>query len=183
MNEKLVFWCKKWVRWVIVRIIVRKITRMDKPNWKIDGKPAGPNSETVQLHWENATFFNLEYNGVVFHGEILSNRMEEGKLSVKLNHRVFEISKDGPLDELIASLGLDKPKIRRLKQLKSPMPGRVVGISVETGQEVQPGDALITLEAMKMENVLKAEGMGVVKSISVTVQDVLEKGALMIEFE
>lgn len=181
--KSLFFTVKKWVRWAIVRIIVRKITRMDKPKWKIDGKPAGANSEAVQLTWENATFFSLEYNGRQFHGEVLSNQLEEGKLSVKLNHRVFEISKEGPLDELIASLGLDKPKVRRLKQLKAPMPGRVVGISVETGQEVNPGDALITLEAMKMENVLKAEGTGVVKNIAVNVQDVLEKGAMMIEFE
>lgn len=156
---------------------------METAQWKIDGVSVGPNSESVRLTWENATFFSLEYNSRSFHGEVLSNRMEEGKLTIKLNHRVFEISKGGPLDELIASLGLDKPKVRKLKQLKAPMPGRVVGIAVQPGSAVNPGDPLLTLEAMKMENVLKAEGIGVVKSISVEVQQVVDKGVLLIEFE
>lgn len=138
--------------------------------------------DAVKLHWENATFFSLEHNGRTFHGEVLANRMEEGLLTLKLNHRVFDIRKDGPLDELIASMGLDKPKVRKLKQLKAPMPGRVVGIAVAVGSEVNPGDPLLTLEAMKMENVLKAEGIGVVKSIVVAVNQVVDKGSLLIEF-
>lgn len=150
--------------------------------WRIDGKSVGISGESVRLNWENQTFFTLEHNGHVFHGEVLANRMEEGLLTVKLNHRVFEIRKDGPLDELIASMGLDKPKVRKLKQLKAPMPGRVVGIAVAVDQEVNPGDPLLTLEAMKMENVLKAEGTGVVKAIRIAANDVVDKGALLIEF-
>lgn len=156
---------------------------METAQWKIDGVSLGPNSEAVALKWENATFFSLEFNGTLFHGEVIENRMEEGKLVIKLNHRVFEISKDGPLDALIASLGLDKPKVRKLKQLKAPMPGRVVGVAVSVGSEVQPGDPLLTLEAMKMENVLKAEGTGTVKAIAVEPQQVVEKGEVLIEFE
>jgi biotin carboxyl carrier protein len=78
---------------------------------------------------------------------------------------------------------MDKPKVRKLKQLKAPMPGRLVSITIQVGQEVQPGDALLTLEAMKMENVLKAEGTGVVKRLAVNAGDVIEKGGLLIEFE
>ena len=113
----------------------------------------------------------------------MENRQEEGLLTLKLNHRVFQVHKSGPLDALIAQLGMDKPKVRKLKQLKAPMPGRLVSIAIEVGQEVQPGDALLTLEAMKMENVLKAEGIGVVKRLAVNAGDVVEKGGLLIEFE
>lgn len=150
--------------------------------WKIDGKSVAINGDSVRLNWENQTFFTLEHNGHVFHGEVVANRMEEGLLTVKLNHRIFDIRKEGPLDELIASMGLDKPKVRKLKQLKAPMPGRVVGIAVSEGVEVNPGDPLLTLEAMKMENVLKAEGTGTVKAIRIAAQDVVDKGALLIEF-
>ena len=156
---------------------------METAKWKIDGVAAATSGDAVQLKWENATFFSLEYDGQLFHGEVMSNRMEAGMLTVKLNHRVFEIRKDGPLDELIASMGLDKPKVRKLKQLKAPMPGRVVGIAVTVGTEVNPGDALLTLEAMKMENVLKAEGTGVVKAIHIAAQQVVDKGSLLIEFD
>jgi biotin carboxyl carrier protein len=156
---------------------------MELTKWKMDGTAMTTSGDAVRLQWENATFFSLEHNGHTFHGEVIANRMEEGLLTIKLNHRVFEIRKDGPLDELIASLGLDKPKVRKLKQLKAPMPGRVVSVAVQIGAEVNPGDALLTLEAMKMENVLKAEGTGIVKNISIAPNDVVDKGALLIEFE
>ncbi|MEN9422293.1 MAG: hypothetical protein RLZZ107_1774 [Bacteroidota bacterium] len=51
------------------------------------------------------------------------------------------------------------------------------------GQEVQPGYALLSLEAMKMENVLKAEGIGVVSAIQIQEGDVVDKGGLLISFE
>ncbi|ASS47249.1 MAG: hypothetical protein A3D31_15500 [Candidatus Fluviicola riflensis] len=156
---------------------------MEMSTWKFDGEVSSTTNDVVRLQWENATFFSLEHNGKTYNGEVISNRMEEGLLTVKLNHRVFDIRKSGPLDELIASMGLDVPKVRKLKQLKAPMPGRVVGIAVSVGTEVSVGEPLLTLEAMKMENVLKAEGVGVVKSISIEVNQVVDKGSLLIEFE
>ena len=63
------------------------------------------------------------------------------------------------------------------------MPGRIVNIAVEIGQELNVGDDILSLEAMKMENVLKAEGIGVVKAINFSNDDVVEKGAVIIEFE
>jgi biotin carboxyl carrier protein len=79
-------------------------------------------------------------------------------------------------------MGLDQPKLRKLKEMQAPMPGRVTAIHVQVGQEVKPGTPLLSLEAMKMENVLKAEGIGVVSAISIQQGDVVEKGALLIEF-
>lgn len=156
---------------------------METVNWSSDGEKFFPNKDGVNIRWENQLFFTITYKGEKFRGEVVSNRMEEGLLTIKLNHRVFEVKKGGALDELIASLGMDKPKIKKLKQLKAPMPGRVVGITVTAGQSVNVGDALLTLEAMKMENVLKAEGIGIVKSIAIQVNDVIEKGGTLIEFE
>lgn len=156
---------------------------MEAASWKLSGQPFTTSYEPVTIKWENASFFVLEFNGHSYNGEVLANRIEEGLLTVKLNHRVFDIRKDGPLDELIASMGLDVPKVRKLKQLKAPMPGRVVGIAVQPGQEVAVGEPLLTLEAMKMENVLKAEGIGTVKQLSIAIGDVVEKGGVLIEFE
>lgn len=133
--------------------------------------------------WENDRFFKVEFKGQTFHGELMEEGLEDRKLKVKINHREFVISKDGPLDQLISELGLDKVKVRKLQQLKSPMPGRIVSITVNVGDEVNVGDALLTLEAMKMENVLKSEGVGTVKSIEVAAHDVVDKGAVLISFE
>ena len=63
------------------------------------------------------------------------------------------------------------------------MPGRVLSFAVAVGDEVNEGTPLLTLEAMKMENVIKAEGEGIVKKLAVESDSVVDKGALLIEFE
>lgn len=151
--------------------------------WKLDNQPFETTTDGVHLRWEDRKFFTITYKGQKFRGEVVDDKREEGSLTVKLNHRVFDIKKSGPLDALIANLGMDVPKVRKLKQLKAPMPGRVVSLSIEVGQEINVGDPLLTLEAMKMENVLKAEGTGIVKEIRTNASDVVEKGAVLIEFE
>lgn len=55
-----------------------------------------------------------------------------------------------------------------------PMPGRILEILVEEGDEVEPGQTLVVLEAMKMQNEIKAEGPGVVKEIKVAEDDAVE---------
>jgi propionyl-CoA carboxylase alpha chain len=69
------------------------------------------------------------------------------------------------------------------KTLRCPMPGLVVSIAVSVGQEVKAGEPLAVVEAMKMENVLRAEHDGVVKAIKVKPGDSLSVDAVMMEFE
>lgn len=69
------------------------------------------------------------------------------------------------------------------KFLLCPMPGLIVKINVEVGDEVQDGQALATVEAMKMENILRAERKGVVKSISAVAGGSLKVDEVIMEFE
>ncbi|NOD48274.1 MULTISPECIES: acetyl/propionyl/methylcrotonyl-CoA carboxylase subunit alpha [unclassified Ruegeria] len=69
------------------------------------------------------------------------------------------------------------------KMLLCPMPGLVVKIDVEVGQEVQEGQALCTIEAMKMENILRAEKKGTVAKINAGPGDSLAVDEVIIEFE
>jgi len=69
------------------------------------------------------------------------------------------------------------------KLLLCPMPGLVVRIEVEVGHEVQEGQALCTIEAMKMENILRAERKGVVAKINAGAGDSLAVDAVIMEFE
>ncbi|MCV2869477.1 acetyl/propionyl/methylcrotonyl-CoA carboxylase subunit alpha [Defluviimonas sp. WL0002] len=69
------------------------------------------------------------------------------------------------------------------KFLLCPMPGLVVKISVEEGQEVQEGQALATVEAMKMENILRAERKGVVRKINAAAGASLKVDDVIMEFE
>ncbi|RLL65376.1 acetyl-CoA carboxylase biotin carboxylase subunit [Paenirhodobacter hankyongi] len=69
------------------------------------------------------------------------------------------------------------------KYLLCPMPGLIVKISVAEGEEVQEGQALATVEAMKMENILKAERAGVVKKINAAPGASLKVDDIIMEFE
>ena len=65
--------------------------------------------------------------------------------------------------------------------IKAPMPGMVLRLEVEVGQRVEAGQGLLVLEAMKMENELKAHAAGVVRSIHVSEKQAVEKGTLLVE--
>ena len=65
--------------------------------------------------------------------------------------------------------------------LKAPMPGLVVRLGVSEGDRVSAGQGLVVLEAMKMENELKAPSDGVVKAVRVAVGQAVEKGAVLLE--
>lgn len=69
------------------------------------------------------------------------------------------------------------------KMLLCPMPGLVVKLDVEVGDEVQEGQALCTIEAMKMENILRAEKTGVVSKINAGAGDSLAVDEVIMEFE
>jgi propionyl-CoA carboxylase alpha chain len=68
------------------------------------------------------------------------------------------------------------------KAVRCPMPGLIISIAVAQGQEVKAGDTLAVVEAMKMENVLRAERDGVVKSIKAKPGDSLAVDAVIMEF-
>ncbi|MEL6099976.1 MAG: acetyl/propionyl/methylcrotonyl-CoA carboxylase subunit alpha [Pseudomonadota bacterium] len=69
------------------------------------------------------------------------------------------------------------------KMLLCPMPGLIVKVDVEVGQEVQEGQALCTVEAMKMENILRAERKGTVAKINAGAGDSLAVDDVIMEFE
>jgi propionyl-CoA carboxylase alpha chain len=69
------------------------------------------------------------------------------------------------------------------KLLLCPMPGLIVSIAVEVGQEVQEGQALCTVEAMKMENVLRAERRGIVAKLNAAAGASLAVDEVIMEFE
>jgi pyruvate carboxylase subunit B len=67
--------------------------------------------------------------------------------------------------------------------LRAPMPGLVVRVLVEPGQSVGQGAGLVVLEAMKMENELKAAAAGTVRGVRVKAGEAVEKGQVMVEFD
>ncbi len=67
--------------------------------------------------------------------------------------------------------------------LKAPMPGLVVAVPVEVGQEVKKGDVLVVLESMKMQNELKSVKDGKVTQVKVSAGQAVEQGQVMVVVE
>ncbi len=94
----------------------------------------------------------------------------------------FTVQLKDRFDLLLEQMGMGGSGVKQLTELKAPMPGLVVGVRVVPGQEVKKGDPLIVLEAMKMENILKAPADATVKAIRVGLRDNVTKGQVLISF-
>jgi len=104
-------------------------------------------------------------------------------LLVEVNGNQYQVQIQDEFDQLVNKLGLSVASGNKMKDLKAPMPGLVLDVVVEIGQQVNKGDSLLVLEAMKMENVIKSAGEGVVKSILVTKGKSVDKGEVLLEME
>jgi propionyl-CoA carboxylase alpha chain len=113
--------------------------------------------------------------------------MKVGKVPMGFRLRVrgadLVVHVQTPRQAALAELMPEKLPPDTSKYLLCPMPGLVVKIAVAEGDEVQEGQALATVEAMKMENILKAERRGVVKKITASAGASLKVDDVIMEFE
>jgi biotin carboxyl carrier protein len=79
-------------------------------------------------------------------------------------------------------MGLNNGSAGKMNSVKAPMPGLIIDLRVKEGDKVMPGDSLLILEAMKMENMIKASAESIVKSVKVKKGDSVEKNQVLIEF-
>ena len=101
----------------------------------------------------------------------------------KVNGSIYTSTISDKYDRLIDQLGMKIGVVQHSGDVKAPMPGLVVEVPVAIGQTVAKGDKVLILEAMKMENVIKAAGDGVIKAVHVSKGMAVEKGQLLIEIE
>ena len=130
-----------------------------------------------------ASNFHVLHDQKPFVVEVTHSDYHHKKYTLKVNNNTYEVSIQDALDELIKDMGFEIGASKKVNDIKAPMPGLILGINVEVGQEVQENDTLLILEAMKMENVLTSPREGTIKSISVNNGDAVEKNQLLIEFE
>ena len=102
--------------------------------------------------------------------------------TLTVNGSTYHIHIADEIDQLVHELGMDQAMDNGISNIESPMPGLVLDIMVQVGDHVQAGQSLCILEAMKMENILKAAGEGTVKQIHVSKGQPVDKGQLIIEW-
>jgi biotin carboxyl carrier protein len=95
----------------------------------------------------------------------------------------FEVEALDERTRAIRELSASTSKPSGPAPLVAPMPGMIVRVHVSDGDAIQPGQGLVVMEAMKMENELRATAAGTVKRVLVTPGTAVEKGALLLEME
>ncbi|MEH0156560.1 acetyl-CoA carboxylase biotin carboxyl carrier protein subunit [Limibacter armeniacum] len=150
----------------------------DKENLQINGNKA--NLDIKQLR---AGSFSVISNNKNYQIEVIEANYTTKQFTLKVNGKRFELKAQSELDKLLEKLGMDTQAATLVKDLKAPMPGLILAIQTEEGQQVNEGDTLLILEAMKMENVIKSPREGVIKSIKAKTGENVEKNQLLITFE
>lgn len=107
---------------------------------------------------------------------------EDGALQLKVNGTVYTTETIDKFDELLKSLGMEKGGAGKVNELKAPMPGLVLNIEVKPGDQLKKGDRVLVLEAMKMENVIKAPADVTVASVEAQKGKTVEKNQVLVRF-
>ena len=136
--------------------------------------------DAIQL---NTSQFHVLDNHKPYKVEIVSTDFIAKKYTIKVNNNTYEVAISDSLDILIQSMGIERGRTKVVNAIKAPMPGLILEISVEVGQEVKENDPLLILEAMKMENSFLSPRNGIIKSIAVQKGMAVDKGQLLVEFE
>lgn len=115
--------------------------------------------------------------------ELLETDYSKKKFKVKVNDQIFDLALEDSLDMQLTAMGMSTTNSEKIDKVIAPMPGLVLEIMVKPGQEVKKGDSLVILEAMKMENIIKCAGNGIVKAVLVKKNDAIDKNQVIIEME
>ncbi|MBK7231505.1 MAG: acetyl-CoA carboxylase biotin carboxyl carrier protein subunit [Saprospiraceae bacterium] len=115
--------------------------------------------------------------------ELQSISLNERMVLLKVNGKIYRCKIGSNIDELISKINFTKKDSNAEKIVLSPMAGLMIDIHVEVGQVVSKGSKLLSLEAMKMENVIKSNVDGEIEEIFVVKGSKVEKSQLLIKFK
>ncbi|BDS12165.1 acetyl-CoA carboxylase biotin carboxyl carrier protein subunit [Aureispira anguillae] len=127
--------------------------------------------------------FHILKDNQSFEATVLAADYATKTFTIKINRNSYEVKLKDKFDLLVEQLGFSNMVSQKVNNIKAPMPGLVLDVMVEVGDTIAKGDSVLILEAMKMENVIKAEGDAVVKSIEIEKGTAVEKNQVLVEFE
>lgn len=127
--------------------------------------------------------FNIIYKEKSFIANVLSHDKKNKVFEIVINNNHYKVQLKDSFDEALIRLGVEHQEVDKDKAVVSPMPGKVVEVFVGAGDSVDEGDGLIVLEAMKMENIIKATKSGEVKHVYASVGDSVEKNCRLLVYK
>lgn len=145
---------------------------------KLDGR-----SLPVSLADVDGTPVRLVHVGDRVYRVIVRERAGRGSYTLWLDGFNYEIEALDERTRAIRDLTAAQAGPAGPAPLVAPMPGLIVRVNVEAGDTVAAGQGLVVMEAMKMENELRASGAGRVKAVHASAGEAVDKGALLVELE
>lgn len=127
--------------------------------------------------------FHVIHEAHSFTVQILGADFNQKVYKVSVDGKPYSVSISNPLDQLISAMGFERGSSKNVSHIEAPMPGLILDIPVSEGDEVKEGDALLVLEAMKMENVILSPRDGIIGKIAVEKGAAVDKKSLLIEFK
>ena len=124
--------------------------------------------------------FHVIRNNRSYNAEVISQHDDEKHCVIRINGNDYNVAIKDKYDVLLQEMGMDLAENKTVNTISAPMPGLVLKVMVEIGQEIKKGDPVLILEAMKMENVLKAPSDGVVNKIHISNGNKVEKNQVLI---
>jgi len=129
-----------------------------------------------------ALSYHVIYNSTSYNVEVVSLDKATKMAEIKVNGNTYRITAKDQFDLLLDQLGMSDQNTSRVSEIKAPMPGLVLKVFVAEGDVVNKGDNLFILEAMKMENIIKAPADVTIKSAKIKAGDKVEKGQVLMLF-
>ena len=157
----------------------------DKNSFEIEEKNDLMTLNGAEFDWDISGKdgqFHIIHKHKSYNAELVAADFVSKKLQIKINGKNYSIEIKDKLDILLEKLGMNQLASSAITDIKAPMPGLILEILIKEGTEVKKGDPIMILEAMKMENILKSPGDGVVKKIVVEKGDSVEKNQILINF-
>lgn len=136
----------------------------------------------IDIQVLNESNIHIIYKHKSYNATLVAFNAEEKKLTVRIQGNDYEVELKNETDLLLEKLGLNNATQVKVNNLKAPMPGLIVNIAVQEGDQIKKGEPLIILEAMKMENVIKSPADVTIKKIKVQPKQAVEKGEILMEF-
>ena len=115
--------------------------------------------------------------------EVVEADYEAKTFTIRVNGNDYTVQLKDRYDLLLDRLGMSDIAANKVDEIKAPMPGLVLDVGVNEGDEIAKDQQVLVLEAMKMENVLKAPGDGVIKAVNVNKGDTVEKNQVLVTLE
>lgn len=157
----------------------------DERELVVDGEDVEIGGEQVRAHLAEieGTPVRLLTVGDEVHRVIVRRGDARGQYTLEVGGHRFHVEALDERTRAIRELSGAAGRASGPAPLVAPMPGLIVRVNVQQGDEVQPGQGLVVMEAMKMENELRAPAAGVVKRVVVSPGTAVEKGATLLEME